>query len=205
MRMFVFAALAATALSVPAHAITGYVFLNQPGAAGNATLAQFGALGGAGAADITFNFNGTASFTGSGNSNADTINSFLASGGVGPVAGGGAILNNSYFYFTGTVGLNAGSNPFVITHDDGFEFNVDGIGIVVSEPAPTSPVPTAFDIVAPATGNYTFQFSYGETAGGAAQITVLGGTLQPVPEAASLAILGGGLGILGFALRRRAK
>ena len=204
-RTLTIAAIAATAFVAQANATTGYVFLNQPGAAGNATLAQFAALGGAGAADITFNFNGTASFTGSGDSTVDTINSFIATGGVGPVAGGTAILNNSYFYFTGTVGLNAGNNVFTITHDDGFEFNIDGIGTVVSEPGPTPPVATTFNVNAPAAGTYTFQFSYGETAGGPAQITVLGGTLQVVPEAGSLAVLAAGMGILGLGLRRRAK
>lgn len=199
------AALALTAASVASAApITAYVFLNEPGAAGNATLGQFAALGGAGAADLTFTFEGTANFTGSGNSTVDTINSFIASGGVAPIAGGDAILNNSYFYFTGTVGLDAGANPFTITHDDGLQLNIDGIGLVVDQPGPTAPVATAYVVNAPTAGNYGFQLSYGEVAGGPAQITVFGGTLiVDAPEPGAIALFG--LGTLGvaFASRRR--
>ena len=209
MRHTLFAAALAASVATAASAgtITGYVFTDANAAAANATLGQFATLGGAAGANATFNFNGTANFTGSGDSTVDTIDQFLASGGVAGIGGttGSHVLNNSYFYFTGTVGLNAGNNTFTITHDDGLQLNIDGIGLVVDQPGPTAPVATTYTVNAPTAGNYTFELSYGETAGGPAQITVFGGSLIPAPEPASVAILG--MGVLGaaFGLRRRAR
>lgn len=211
MRVIAFAALAVTSIFTQANAgtVTASIYLNSA-AAGNATIANRPA----GPADATFTFNGTANFDnrlipgpGAGISQLDTIDQFLATGGIAPVGGtvGGSILNNSYWFFSGSIGLHAGANTFTITHDDGFEFNIDGIGIVASTPFATAPVPTTFTVTAPTTGNYTYEFSYGETSSGPAVITVFGGTLQPVPESPSLAILGGGLGLLGLGLRRRVK
>ncbi len=125
MRMFMIAAITATALSTQAHAgvVTGYVFTDQLAASSNATLAQFSALGGAGAANATFTFNGTANFDNRklapGDSAANTIDQFLGTGGVAAIGGatGAHILNNTYFYFTGSVGLHAGGNSFTITHE----------------------------------------------------------------------------------------
>lgn len=208
-RTLITAALAATALTASAHAgvVTGYIYLDSP-AAGNATIANRPA----GPWDATFTFNGTANFDNRSlspvDSNFNTIDQFLATGGVAGIGGtvGSHAFNNTYFFFTGSVGLHAGANTFTITHDDGFEFDIlSTAGIDFSAPGPTAPTPSTVIITVPTTGNYDFNFAYGETFGGPGVITVLGGTLQPVPEAASLAILGGGLGLLGLGLRRRAK
>lgn len=211
MRTLILAAAAAAALTASANAgsITGYIFTDQPGAAANATLAQFAALGGAGGANATFTVGGTTNFSdaapfGTGDSTTTTIDQFLMSGGTSVGGATGAhILNETYFYFTGTVGLHAGANTFTITHDDGLQFNIDGIGLAVDAPGPTAPVPATFTVNAPSAGNYTFELSYGETAGGPAQITVFGGTL--VPEPGSMAILGLGFAAAAFGVRRRAK
>ncbi len=41
-------------------------------------------------------------------------------------------LNETYIYLTGQVFLNAGSNSFVVGHDDGVQLNIDGIGLNVN-------------------------------------------------------------------------
>ena len=202
-------ALALTGATAAAHAgtITGYVFTDQAGAATDATIGQFTTLGGAGAANATFSFNGTANFTDApgNNSATSTIDQFLASGGVAPLGGttGGHILDNTYFYFTGSVGLKAGANIFTVTHDDGLQLNIDGIGLVVDTAGPTAPTPTTYTVNAPAAGIYNFELSYGECCGGPAQITVFGGTLITTPEPGALAILGLGLAGLAIGARRR--
>ncbi len=212
------AAIVAVAISAASVAnagtITGYLFTDANAAAANATLAQFTALGGASSANAKFSFSGTTNFTNApgNNSNVTTIDQFLGSGsgsgggGVAAIGGttGSHILNNTYFYFTGLVGLKSGANLFTITHDDGFELNIDGVSPhpIISTPGPTAPFPTTYTVNAPSAGNYNFELAYGETAGGPAQLTVFGGTLQ-VSEAGSLAVLGGGMGLLGFAGSRR--
>lgn len=197
-------ALALSGAATAAHAgtITGYVYLNQgPIVSTSASIANRPGT----PADATFTFDGTANFTGSGNSNVDTINSFLASGGVAPIAGavGTSILNNTYFYFTGSVGLHAGANIFTVTHDDGLQLNIDGIGLVVDQPGPTAPSATTYTVNAPTAGNYNFELSYGECCGGPAQITVFGGTLVTTPEPGAVALFGFGVAGIALSARRR--
>src|SRR4051794_7986907 len=95
--------------------ITGEVWGNQQPAAANATLAQHLALG---TADATFN---SGAFNYNSNVGGYTIGGFLnnptfTSTSAAFAAHGGAAddLNQTYFYFTGTIHLNAGNNSFVV-------------------------------------------------------------------------------------------
>src|SRR5215471_4036414 len=49
-------------------------------------------------------------------------------------SGTGCSLNNSFVQITGTIGLNSGSNSFVVGHDDGAVMTIDTFGTVVSAP-----------------------------------------------------------------------
>ena len=119
-----------------------------------------------------------------------------------------ATLNNTYFLFTGSTFLNAGNNSFVVPHDDGLQLSIDGIGLVVDQPGPTSPVDTPFNVVAPSAGFYNFTLSYGETAGGPAvlRFDVNGGPAGGgVPEPAAWAMMLAGFGLVGAGMRRRVR
>ena len=124
-------AMAATAAFVSSSqaqaSISVSLWVDQAAAAGNATLAQ-AALLGAPSATTTLpllNFS-------TGNSAATTIDAFLSSSIGGTI--GTHLLNNTYFLFTGSTFLNAGSNAFSIPHDDGLQLNITGIGLVVDAP-----------------------------------------------------------------------
>jgi hypothetical protein len=99
--------------------------------------------------------------------------------------------------------LNAGDNSFVVPHDDGLTLFINGIGLVVDHPGPTSPVSTPFIVTAATAGLFDFTLQYGECCGPPA---VLGLDINgqavgnPTPEPISLALLGIGLG--GLWLRR---
>ncbi len=74
-------------------------------------------------------------------------------------------MDNTYFYFTGSLFLQTGDNSFVVGHDDGLQLNIDGIGLVVDATGPTALDETPFDVIAPAAGTYNFELSYGECCG----------------------------------------
>jgi hypothetical protein len=113
-------------------------------------------------------------------------------------------IRKAYFYFTGSIFLNAGANSFVVGHDDGVQLNVDGIGLVVDRPGGTPLQETPFTVTAPSAGTYHFELSYGEAFGPPAalvweinQQTV--GTGSNVPEVTStLGLLTGSIGLLGL-------
>ncbi len=200
--------LAAGALSLglasTAHAaITVQIWTGANAAAANATLAQ-AALLGAPSATTTV---AAIDFTDApGNDSATfTVGAFLNNPAGLSSPTGTHVLNNTYFLFTGQTFLNAGSNSFVVPHDDGLQLNITGIGLVVDQPGPTSPVNTPFTVIAPTAGLYNFQLSYGETAGGPAVLAfrVNEATVGGVPEPASWAMLLAGFGMVGFAMRKR--
>jgi hypothetical protein len=209
------------ATSTPGDAqITGEMWQNQSTAAGNAIL-DFGNPSSSmylGTPDATFasgafNYNPTDSggvYTPKTFLNNPTFNNQSTKFST-PAAGFGpnASLNNTYFYFTGTLFLNAGANTFVVGHDDGLQLNIDGIGKVVDKPGPTGLSETPFTVTAPSAGTYSFELSYGECCGPPASLVweinnqTVGG--NSVADASStLPLLGIGLGGLA-ALARKLK
>lgn len=199
MYKFLLGTAAAVALSSAAQAVTVQVWTNQPTSVSqNATIAQAAGLG---APDLTatvggINFTDAPSF----NSDTTTVGEFL-----GNPALSSATLDNAYFLFTGQIFLNAGANLFTITHDDGLQLSIDGgVGMVVNQPGPTSPVATNFTATAPATGTYNFTLSYGECCGGPAELSWLfnGAPVGGVPEPSTWAMMLIGFAGIGIAIRR---
>lgn len=191
--------IAAVATATAAQAqVAVSVWTGQPGAAGNATIAQAGTLG---PANVTTTVGGI-NFTDApgNNSDATTVGQFL-----GNPAISSATLDNSYFLLTGSIFLNAGANAFTIAHDDGLQLSLDGgIGMVVDAAGPTPPTSTAFTIMAPSDGTYNYTLSYGECCGGPAVLQWLypNGSPVGVPEPATWAMMLLGFAGIGMALRR---
>jgi len=155
-----------------AQVIQGELWQNQTVAAENATLAQAAGLGAPDAkftVTTGFNFNPSDSganytpnlFLGSPTFTSQSANFSARASGYGPNAG----LDNTYFYFTGSLFLNAGANSFIVGHDSGVQLNIEGIGLVVNAPGPTALAETPFTVTAPTAGTYTFELAYGECCG----------------------------------------
>jgi hypothetical protein len=179
------------------------IWTNQSTAAGNATLAQATTLnGGVPNATTTvsaINFD-------SGNTNGYTIGGFLNNPAGLSSSIATASLDNTYMLLTGQIFLNAGINSFVVSHDDGLQLNVDGIGMVVNQPGPTSPVDTPFNVNNPGSaGLFNFELSYGECCGPPARLVfaINGSPVGSVPEPATWAMMLLGFGGIGFAMRHR--
>jgi hypothetical protein len=194
------------ALVAQAAPVTGKVWINQPAAGANATIAQAATLG---AADAEFTVGAIDFFANGSLTDPYTIAGFLkthvftnTSGSFNP----DGTLDNTYFLFTGSLFLNAGANEFVVPHDDGLQLDIDGIaGFEVDAAGPTSPVDTPFNVNAPADGMYTFTLSYGEVFGAPATLRFIvndqpvGGGDLPEPGALLLA----GTALLGLVAARR--
>ncbi len=114
--------------------------------------------------------------------------------------------NNSFLEITGQTFLNAGSNSFVVGHDDGvvLSFADPTIGTVVNQPGPTAFVNTPFNVNAPASGLYSFDLKYVECCGGPADLVfrINGAPIgTALPEPATMALIG--TGVLGIVAARR--
>jgi hypothetical protein len=166
-----FAAMAAMSVCVGHAQIVGALWQNQQTAAENAVLG-YGQSGNAlylGTPDATFTVSGF-NYNPTDSSTVYTLSSFLnhptfnnqSSNFSTPAAGYGpnASLKNTYFYFTGSIFLNAGTNYFLVGDDDGAQLNIDGIGLVLDKPR--SFQETFFTVTAPAAGTYHFELSYAE-------------------------------------------
>ncbi|HVC59133.1 MAG TPA: PEP-CTERM sorting domain-containing protein [Acetobacteraceae bacterium] len=117
----------------------------------------------------------------------------------------GDSLANTVFQFTGTIGLNAGNNSFVVGHDDGVVLTIAGFGTVVNAPGSTGLSLTPFNVDnTGAAGNFAFTLDYAECCGPpAALVFSINNVVVGAPEPATMAILGTGLFGLGLMRRRR--
>ena len=121
---------------------------------------------------------------------------------------GSSTANNLFLQITGTIGLNAGKNAFVIGHDDGVVLTIAGLGTVLSAPGPNSFSTTPFNVnnTLP-TGNYAFTLNYTECCGPPADLlfTVNNVNVGTVPEPATWSLMLLGVGGVGGLMRRQAR
>lgn len=147
----------------------------------------------------------------------NTIGSFLNSNGTvttglnSTVAGDTLSFSNdlstgTYILLTGKIYLTAGTDTFTVTHDDGAELNVAGLGTIISSPNPTSATTGSYTATGVTAGLYSFTLAYGEVNGLPAVLnfSVNGSTVTGVPEPSTMMIAGlGAIGFIGYGVRRR--
>jgi hypothetical protein len=140
------------------------------------------------------------------NSDVNTVSQFLNGATLSNPSIGSMTMDNSHVELTGTIGLLAGMNSFVVGHDDGVVLTIVGFGTVVNAPGPTSFSTSPFTVNNPgAAGNFAFTLEYNECCGGPADLefainnVVIGGG---VPEPSTWAMMLLGFAGLGFAFRQ---
>jgi hypothetical protein len=146
-----------------------------------------------------------------GNVSADyTVGPWLGTGGATGVsyAGGAASsdsMDNTIVQLTGSLYLSAGANSFNITHDDGININISGLGNVLNDTGPTAPVTTPFTVTAATAGTYNFTVDYQEIDGPPAVLMwtyPTGGSVGVPDSGSTIMLLGAALSAITL-LRRK--
>lgn len=146
-------------------------------------------------------------------SRSNTLPTFLGGGATGLSGDLASSTAESVFLFEGLIRLEAGTNTFGVSADDGFRLSIDGQEVVSRDGLSNFGFKSG-DFSAPVDGHYSFELLFfdgqateiglGVTLNDAfvnADITKTGPT--PIPVPAALPLLAAALGAAGWVGRRR--
>ncbi len=190
--------LAATG-SAHANTISGIVYCNVSATDASNTPAPGASVSGTECATfqtsaINFTANSSNTIGGFLNSNSSILGTISYLNGFSASSN----LDYSVFQFTGA-GWFTNGQQYSATHDDGTVMTIGGL-TVINAPLPTSAITNTF-IFSGATGRYNYQYDFSEVQG--ATVYSTNATPDPVPEPASLLLLGTGLLGAGALTMRR--